>query len=129
MEQTKINPATDIIYCDGITRPDGKICLPPELKDFKSEYVQLKIMNMEDVLDNFSVNGKLYRRAYNILDELDREVMAGYNADSFNVRTEICYKENGYALFRFHHFELDARDPDPRYHSLYIVYMFVSTLI
>ncbi len=133
MEQKKNNSLPAFMYYKGISGEtkgfSEKVPIPLELRNFPGDYVQLKVINLDQVLDVFSIKNDSYRRAYDLLNELDKEVMEGYKNNSFNVRSQIRYKENGYAVFRFINFELDSRDPDPKYHILFIVYEYVTTLI
>jgi hypothetical protein len=40
---------------------------------------------------------------------------------------DIDYKLDGMALFEFSHFEVDLREPDSQYRTLYVVYRYDTT--
>lgn len=113
-------------------RPDEEseaiVHLPEELKDFKGHSMVLKIEDMDRLLDTFTSRDTYYRRSYAILADLDKEVLEGLENDTFQEWTLIPYKEWGDAIFEFSHFEVDLREPDEKYRTIYIVYRYDTTV-
>lgn len=102
--------------------------LPEELKDFKGGSMILKIEDMDRFVDTFCSRNTYYRRAYAILADLDKEVLESLEAGVFKDWISIEYKELGYAMFQFSHFEADLREPDSQYRTLYVVYRYDTTV-
>ena len=114
-------------YCE-YKGEDGEISsfvsLPKELREFKGRSMVLKIMGMDRFLDIFSSRANYFRRAYSILNELDQHVVGSLEIDEFEPWEEIEFKDGGYALFQFSHFEVNTNEPDNDYRTLYVVYRY-----
>lgn len=104
------------------------VSLPRELADFKGSSVILKIKDMDRFVDTFCNRDTYYRRAYAILADLDKEVLEGLENGFWPTWYMIPYKEWGDAMFEFSHFEVDLREPDAEYRTLYIVYRYDTTV-
>ena len=78
-------------------------------------------------VDTFCSRNTYYRRAYDILHELDKRVLEELEAGEFSSWIDIEYKEGGWAFFEFSHFEVDLREPDSQYRTLYVVYRYDTT--
>ena len=102
--------------------------LPEELKNFKGGSMILKIEDMDRFIDTFCSRNTYYRRAYAILADLDKEVLESLEAGIFKDWIWIDYKEEGDAMFQFSHFEVDLREPDSQYRTLYVVYRYDTTI-
>lgn len=101
--------------------------LPKELKGFKGRSMVLKIEDMDRLIDTFCDCDTYYRRAYAILADLDQRVLDGVEEGIFDEWILIPYKEGGDAMFQFSHFEVDLREPDENYRTLYVVYRYDTT--
>ena len=110
-------------YCE----PETSVLLPKELENFKGGSMILKIEDMDRFVDTFCSRNTYYRRAYDILHELDKRVLEELEAGEFSSWIDIEYKEGGWAFFEFSHFEVDLREPDSQYRTLYVVYRFDTT--
>ena len=106
----------------------GQSSLPEELKDFKGSSMVLKIEDIDRFMDTFCSRDTYYRRAYAILAELDKQVLECVEDDVFPEWTLIPYKDDGDAIFQFSHFEVDLREPDEKYRTLYVVYRYDTTV-
>ena len=106
----------------------GQSSLPEELKDFKGSSMVLKIEDIDRFMDTFSSRDTYYRRAYSILAELDKQVLECVEDGVFPEWTLIPYKDDGDAIFQFSHFEVDLREPDEKYRTLYVVYRYDITV-
>lgn len=106
----------------------GQISLPEELKGFKGSSMVLKIEDIDRFMDTFCSRDTYYRRAYSILAELDEIVLDCVEDGVFPGWTLIPYKDDGDAIFQFSHFEVDLRDPDEKYRTLYVVYRYDTTV-
>ena len=106
----------------------GTICLPEELKDFEGSSMVLKVEDMERLIDTFCSRNTHYRRAYAILADLDKSIMECMEQGVFPDTIYIPYKEEGDAIFQFSHFEVDLREPDAKYRTLYVVYRYETTV-
>jgi hypothetical protein len=97
--------------------------------DKRRDYVDmvLKIADMDRLVDTFCSRNTYYRRTYALLADLDKEVLECVDEGVFPLETMVPYKEEGYALFLFSHFEVDLNEPDERYRTLYVVYEFNGT--
>lgn len=96
--------------------------------------VVTKVTNLDYFLAMFSnMRSPNYRRPYDILADLDKkiiEIIDGANASGIaDLPTSwlIPYYDDGYAIFDFSNMEVDKREPDARYRTLYICYEFIST--
>ncbi len=98
----------------------------PERLRGKFVNVVLKVEDMERFLNTFCSDDARYRRAYSILADLEQEVME-YAPEEFPADIYIPYKEDGFAIFDFSHFEADLSDPDSRFYTLYVVYYYSTT--
>lgn len=101
--------------------------LPEELKDFKGGSMILKLEDMDRFIDTFCSRNTFYRRAYDILHELDKRVLESLEAGDFQTWIDIDYKDGGSVFFEFSHFEVDLREPDSQYRTLYVVYRYDTT--
>ena len=63
-----------------------------------------------------------------MLAELDEKVMESLEAGLFDDWILIPYKDWGDAMFQFSHFEVDLREPDSQYRTLYVVYRYDTTV-
>ena len=106
---------------------EGLVSLPEELKDFKGYSMVLKIEDMDKVIDTFCSRNTYYRRAFAILADLDKEVLKCVDTGLFPSWVLIPYKDGGDAIFQFSHFEIDLREPDENYRTLYVVYRYDTT--
>ena len=106
----------------------GQSSLPEELKDFKGSSMVLKIEDIDRFMDTFCSRDTYYRRAYAILAELDKQVLECVEDGVFPEWTLIPYKDDGDAIFQFSHFEVDLREPDEKYRTLYVVYRYDTTV-
>jgi len=120
-------PSFDGDYVENEDRPEPNVLLPEELKDFKGMSMILKIMDMDRFVDTFCSRNTYYRRAYAILADLDKEILECTEAGEFPSWIDVPYKDDGDALFEFSHFELDLREPDGDYRTLYVVYRYDTT--
>ena len=107
---------------------DRGVCLPEELKDFKGNSMMLKIENMDKFVDTFCSRYTYYRRAYDILAELDKTILESLEKGEFPEWVLIPYKDGGDVIFQFSHFEIDLREPDEKYRTLYVVYRYDTTV-
>lgn len=98
--------------------------LPKELENFKGGSMILKIEDMDRFVDTFCSRDTYYRRAYDILAELDKSVLESLENGEFSSWIDIDYKDGGCAMFEFSHFEVDLREPDSKYRTLYVVYRY-----
>ena len=106
----------------------GQVSLPEELQNFKGVSMVLKIEDMERLIDTFCSRNTYYRRAYAILADLDKQVLECVDTGVFPNCVLIPYKDCGDAIFEFSHFEVDLRDPDEKYRTLYVVYRYDTTV-
>ncbi len=104
------------------------VLFPEELKTINVKYIVLKISNMNYFVNVFSGLDSRYRRAYEILADLDKEVIGSWEYKSFPYISLIPYKDEGDAIFKFSHFEVDMSEPDAVYRTLYVVYTFDTTV-
>ena len=102
--------------------------LPEELKNFKGDSMVLKIEDCDRLTDTFCSRNTYYRRAYSILADLDNRVLECMEDGVFPKWFLIPYKEEGDAMFEFSHFEVDLREPDSQYRTLYVVYRYDTTI-
>ncbi len=107
--------------------PETSVLLPKELENFKGGSMILKIEDMDRFIDTFCSRDTYYRRAYDILAELDKRVLEDLETGEFMEWIDIDYKDDGMALFEFSHFEVDLREPDSQYRTLYVVYRYDTT--
>lgn len=105
----------------------GHVSLPQELQNFKGNSMILKIEDMDRFVDTFCNRNTYYRRAYDILADLDKIVLECVEKGVFPQCEMIPYKDCGFALFEFSHFEVDLREPDENYRTLYVVYRYDTT--
>jgi len=110
-------------YCE----PETSVLLPKELEGFKGGSMILKIEDMDRFIDTFCSRNTYYRRAYDILAELDKQVLESLEEGAFPQWTDVEYKDGGWANFEFSHFEVDLREPDSQYRTLYVVYRYDTT--
>lgn len=121
----------DFTSFQGIYKDDedgGTISLPEELRDFKGTSMVLKIEDMERLIDTFCSRNTNYRRAYAILADLDKKIMESMEQGVFSESIYIPYKDVGDAIFQFSHFEVDLREPDEKFRTLYVVYRYETTI-
>lgn len=111
-------------YCE----PETSVLLPKELENFKGGSMILKIEDMDRFVDTFCSRDTYYRRAYDILAELDKRVLEDLETGEFQEWIDIDYKLEGMALFEFSHFEVDLREPDSQYRTLYVVYRYDTSV-
>lgn len=107
--------------------PETMVSLPKELEGFKGGSMILKIEDMDRFIDTFCSRNTYYRRAYDILAELDKQVLESLEEGAFPQWTDVEYKDGGWANFEFSHFEVDLREPDSQYRTLYVVYRYDTT--
>jgi hypothetical protein len=107
--------------------PETTVRLPKEIEGFRGTSMILKIEDMDRFVDTFCSRNTYYRRAYDILHELDKRVLEELEAGEFSSWIDIEYKEGGWAFFEFSHFEVDLREPDSQYRTLYVVYRYDTT--
>ena len=100
--------------------PETMVSLPKELEGFKGGSMILKIEDMDRFIDTFCSRNTYYRRAYDILAELDKQVLESLEEGAFPQWTDVEYKDGGWANFEFSHFEVDLREPDSQYRTLYV---------
>jgi hypothetical protein len=105
----------------------GQVCLPEELKDFKGSSMVLKVEGMDRLIDTYCSRNTFYRRAYAILDDLDKQLLECVDKGVFPEWVYIPYKDGGDAIFQFSRFEVDLKEPDERYRTLYVVYRYDTT--
>ena len=110
-------------YCE----PETSVLLPKELENFKGGSMILKIEDMDRFIDTFCSRNTYYRRAYDILAELDKQVLESLEAGTFPQWIDVDYKDGGWAFFEFSHFEADLREPDSQFRTLYVVYRYDTT--
>ena len=67
---------------EGFLVPESTVRLPKELEDFKGSSMILKLEDMDRFIDTFCSRNTYYRRAYDILHELDKRVLESLEADS-----------------------------------------------
>ena len=108
--------------------PDRSVRLPEALADFKGRNMVLRIEDMDRFIDTFCDRDTYYRRAYAILAELDEKVMECLESGLFDDWFLIAYKDWGDAMFQFSHLEVDLREPDSQYRTLYVVYRYDTTV-
>lgn len=106
----------------------GQVSLPEELQNFKGCSMVLKIEDFDRLIDTFCSRNTYYRRAYAILADLDKQILECVETGVFPQRTLMSYKDDGDAIFQFSHFEVDLREPDEKYRTLYVVYRFDTTV-
>ena len=104
--------------------PETTVRLPKELENFKGGSMILKIEDMDRFVDTFCSRNTYYRRAYDILAELDKRVLEELEAGEFSSWIDVKYKDGGWAYFEFSHFEVDLREPDSQFRTLYVVYRY-----
>jgi hypothetical protein len=107
--------------------PETTVRLPKELEGFKGGSMILKLEDMDRFIDTFCSRNTYYRRAYDILHELDKRVLESLEAGDFQTWIDIDYKDGGSVFFEFSHFEVDLREPDSQYRTLYVVYRYDTT--
>ena len=112
---------------EGNLFPETTVSLPKELAGFKGGSMILKIEDMDRFIDTFCSRNTYYRRAYDILAELDKQVLESLEAGAFPQWTDVEYKDGGWANFEFSHFEADLREPDSKFRTLYVVYRYDTT--
>lgn len=115
-------------YVENEDGPEPNVLLPEELKDFKGSSMILKIKDMDRFVDTFCSRNTYYRRAYAILADLDKEILKCTEAGKYPSWFSVSYKDDGDALFEFSHFEVDFREPDDDYRTLYVVYRYDTTV-
>ena len=112
---------------EGFLVPESTVRLPKELEDFKGSSMILKLEDMDRFIDTFCSRNTYYRRAYDILAELDKQVLESLEAGTFPQWIDVDYKDGGWAFFEFSHFEADLREPDSQFRTLYVVYRYDTT--
>ena len=112
---------------DDFLFPETMVTLPKELEGFRGGSMILKIEDMDRFVDTFCSRNTYYRRAYDILAELDKHVLESLEDGAFPQWTDVEYKDGGWANFEFSHFEVDLREPDSQYRTLYVVYRYDTT--
>ena len=108
--------------------PETYVSLPKELEGFKGGSMILKIEDMDRFIDTFCSRNTYYRRAYAILADLDKEVLESLEQGLFKDWIWVEYKDFGDAMFQFSHFEVDLREPDSQFRTLYVVYRYDTTI-
>ena len=106
----------------------GAICSAAMVIPGVSGSMILKIQDMERLIDTFSSLDTRYRRAYAVMADLDAVVMDGMARGEFPAWCFVPYKADGDVIFEFSHFEVDLREPDQRYRTLYVVYRYDTTV-
>ena len=104
---------------------DIQVRLPEELQNFKGSCIVLKIANLDHLIDNYSSRNIHYPRAYAILADLDKQILECAEKGFFPDWVSLPYKENYANVFEFSHFEVDLREPDSNYRTLYVVYRYI----
>lgn len=122
------NPSYQGGYVESEEGIEPTVLLPQELKDFKGSNMVLKIEDLDRLIDTFSSLNTYYRRAYAILADLDKEIMGCMETGEFPSWIDVEYKDFGFAMFEFSHFEVDLREPDATYRTLYVVYRYDTTV-
>ena len=123
------HPSYEGEYADAEEGAEADVVrLPGELKDFRGGSMILKIQDMERLIDTFSSLDTRYRRAYAVMADLDAVVMDGMARGEFPAWCFVPYKADGDLIFEFSHFEVDLREPDQRYRTLYVVYRYDTTV-
>jgi hypothetical protein len=110
---------------DGNNQPI--VTLPKEFADFKGRNMILKIEDMDRFVDTFSSRNTFYKRAYALLADLDSQVLESFESGRFAWWMDCQYKDWGFAVFEFSHFEIDLSEPDEKYRTLYVVYRYDTT--
>ena len=105
----------------------GQVSLPEELQNFRGSSMVLKIEDLDRLIDTFCSRNTYYRRAYAILADLDKQILECVENGVFPDWILIPYKDDGDAMFEFSHFEVDLREPDEEYRTLYVVYRYDTT--
>ena len=108
--------------------PETYVSLPKELESFKGGSMILRIEDMDRFIDTFCSRNTYYRRAYAILADLDNEVLESLEQGLFKDWIWVEYKDFGDAMFEFSHFEVDLREPDSQFRTLYVVYRYDTTV-
>ena len=104
---------------------------PDQLQAFTFSYVVLKVINSESVMDIFSDRDPIrshHRRAYDILADLDREVLKCVDSGEFPYSILIPYKDDGDVIFNFSHFEVDIKEPYTNFRTLFVVYSYQGSI-
>ena len=114
-------------YEEDLLVPVTMVSLPKELAGFKGGSMILKIEDMDRFIDTFCSRNTYYRRAYDILAELDKKVLESLEEGAFPQWTDVDYKDGGWANFEFSHFEADLREPESQFRTLYVVYRYDTT--
>ena len=122
------HPSYEGEYEDVEGEMEPVVHLPKELKDFKGGSMILKILDMDRLIDTFCSLNTYYRRAYAILADLDKMVMDSMEDGEFPSWYDVPYKDGGDVIFEFSHFEVDLREPDKHYRTLYVVYRYDTTV-
>jgi hypothetical protein len=107
---------------------ENYVILPEELRDFKGSSMVLKIEDMDRFVDTFCSRNTYYRRAYEILADLDKRILNCVETGHFSQWILISYKPDGDAIFEFSHFEIDSKEPDENFRTLYVVYRYDTTV-
>ncbi len=100
--------------------------LSEELINKEFHRVSLLVSGLPELLADFNFLEEDYNRPYTVLAELEKKVLGYVEQKKYPLNISI---PNGTPLgydpeFSFSHFEVDTADPDPSFHTLYIVYIY-----
>ncbi len=100
--------------------------LPEELIKRPFTHVSLIVSGMAELVSTFSEVDSGYKRPYAIMAELEQKMLEYAKGDKYPLTIDIeASAPHGHIIsFKFSHFEADMSDPDPSYHTLYVVYSF-----
>ncbi|MBQ7423918.1 MAG: hypothetical protein IJ604_05235 [Prevotella sp.] len=105
--------------------PDTTVLLPQELKEYNNNYLVLRVIGMNRLIETCSDPQPIRARPFDILNRLDREVINGMPGGVFPAHTVIfCDNDEHGFIFEFSHFEVDLQEPDPKFRTLYVVYRY-----
>ena len=104
---------------------DIQVRLPEELQNFKGSCIVLKIANLDHLIDNYSSRNIHYPRAYAILADLDKQILECAEKGFFRDWIYLPYMSGCEVIFEFSHFEVDLREPDKKYRTLFVVYRYI----
>ena len=94
----------------------------------------LMVSNLKYFLEMFTLdNDDRYLRPYEILAELEKQVMEDVLTGEITMTYLVSYKRNpmsdGDVIFDFSHFEVNAEtEPDENYRSLYIYFKYTGSV-
>ncbi len=100
--------------------------LPEELNKRQFSHVTLMVDGMAELVSAYSVVDADFKRPYVIMADLEQKMLKYVQGDKYplSIRIKASPKYGHKINFRFSHFEADMSDPDPSWHTLYVVYFF-----